>query len=172
MDGVYSRVTYLKPCSVSAATVQVQAKTSQSADAPNIGELGSLTQPLAVTGECQRRSSESASQRIPTANTHILRAGMPFKMEGCESPSAFSGLTPADWRPELPAIVFPAYCRCQMASICRAGAIVGGIVGGVAALAALTALAAFFVLRQRRQNRGGVPLSSKDMSGDEKVGAL
>lgn len=58
-----------------------------------------------------------------------------------------------------------------MTSICHIGAIVGGIIGGVAALAAMTAVVAFFVLRQRRRDRSGSPLSGKAMSGDEKVQA-
>lgn len=58
-----------------------------------------------------------------------------------------------------------------MRLVCHTGAVVGGIIGGLAVLAALTAVVALLVLRQRRRNRSGSSLFGKAMSGDEKVRA-
>ena len=62
----------------------------------------------------------------------------------------------------------------QSGSSSNLGAIIGGVVGGIAALAALAAVVLFLVFRNRRRSsgRGGMDPFSKAMSGDDKVRRL
>ena len=63
----------------------------------------------------------------------------------------------------------------QGGSSSNLGAIIGGVVGGIAALAALAAVVLFFVLRNRHRStgsRGAMTPFGKAMPGDEKVGHL
>ena len=62
----------------------------------------------------------------------------------------------------------------QGGSSSNLGAIIGGVVGGIAALAALAAVVLFFVFRNRHcsGNRGERNPFSKAKPGDEKVGHL
>ena len=142
-----------KPCSVSADT-QIQSSGSREGSSQVVFSRIILVDHIDIQRLSYVLFRRFCNMSASLASIHDSRWSFHGRSQGAILPSLEGGL--------------------QGGASSNLGAIIGGVVGGIVGLAAIAALVAFFVLRNRRRKRAaggssGLKNQWQSMPGDEKV---